>query len=334
MKNTLWELKSLGDVEGILALGMEVYMYGFHEKFNRELEKFYLSIGSFFEKNKLYLEALDFFVLSSIYPSKERMVRILDKQGNLEEAFDLCSSLQDSENYYEREFAVFFIEKIKKKLGQKYLKNTRKKYLEKTIELLNISNERVEDAVLKYYRDKGWVGFYSESKIWASITGILLWDVIFSARPNVFYNPFQRGPADLFSADFYLENKDELESIFEKFFYNPNWQHELLDKYEEKYLTANHLVDWKRVNIEVFKTVIQYLSIEDIIHLSRRLITNPAEFRSGLPDLFLIEPDSKKYYLVEVKGPGDQLQPNQRRWLKYFEENNIPYFVQKVKWMD
>lgn len=332
LQYALWEMKSVGNVEDVISLGVALTNYEFPVKFEQKKEKLFLSIGSYLEKNKMLDEALVFFAQSSINPSKERMVRILDKQEKWNDSFELCSFLLDADNYYEREFAEFYIEKLKKKLGKEYKKNSRKKYIEQVVELENIPNERVEDAVLKHYHNRGRIGFYSESKIWSALTGIILWDIIFKARPNVFFNPFQRGPDDLFSARFYLENKDDIDVLFEALFYDENWQKVLLEKYKEKYLIANHLVDWKRVTLEVFSQVISHVSIDDIIHIAKRLITNPAEFRSGLPDLLLIDPAKNSYALVEVKGPGDQLQTNQRRWLNFFEENKIPYFVQKVKW--
>ncbi len=332
LRYALWELKSIGDIDQIISLGLAIAKYGFSDKYNNEIEKIYLSIGSYLEKNKLLDEALAFFAQTSIYPAKERMVRILDKQNQLEESFDLCSFLLDSENYYEQEFAIFYLEKIKKKLGQNYLKNTRKKYPENTIELPNIQSESVEEAVLNHYYHQGWKGYYTESKIWAALCGLLFWDIIFSPRPNVFFNPYQRGPMDLFTANFYLENKEAIESRLEEFLFDNQWQDNLVNAYKERYKTANLLIDWKRVTIKTIQDVVNFVAKEDIINISRRIIINPAEFKSGLPDLLIIDPHEDQYFLVEVKGPGDQLQPNQRRWLNYFEKHKIPFFVQKVKW--
>ena len=36
--------------------------------------------------------------------------------------------------------------------------------------------------------------------------------------------------------------------------------------------------------------------------------------------------------LLEVKGPGDQLQKNQKRWMRYFDKLSIPYRVVNVMW--
>ena len=61
---------------------------------------------------------------------------------------------------------------------------------------------------------------------------------------------------------------------------------------------------------------------------------DPAANRSGLPDLVVLDPDARRYQLIEVKGPGDQLQLNQKRWLRYFGEQDIPYSVAWVDWRD
>lgn len=59
-----------------------------------------------------------------------------------------------------------------------------------------------------------------------------------------------------------------------------------------------------------------------------RLSRNPGANKSGFPDLILFsagrERTAKSYELIEVKGPGDQLQINQKRWLKYFAKSGIP----------
>ena len=68
-----------------------------------------------------------------------------------------------------------------------------------------------------------------------------------------------------------------------------------------------------------------------------RLSQHPGANKSGFPDLILFTPPRKKapeYELIEVKGPGDQLQINQRRWLKYFTLHRIPYRVIRVQWRE
>ncbi|EEF44169.1 hypothetical protein RCOM_1749140 [Ricinus communis] len=51
----------------------------------------------------------------------------------------------------------------------------------------------VEQLALQYYAGEGggWNGVHSESGIWLTIFGLLMWDIIFSDVPNVFLNRFQ-----------------------------------------------------------------------------------------------------------------------------------------------
>jgi len=51
-----------------------------------------------------------------------------------------------------------------------------------------------------------------------------------------------------------------------------------------------------------------------------------------LPDLILFPDTASGYELIEVKGPGDTLQNNQKRWMRYFAEWGIPFTVVNIEW--
>jgi len=53
---------------------------------------------------------------------------------------------------------------------------------------------------------------------------------------------------------------------------------------------------------------------------------------TGFPDLVLFRDDDEFYEFIEIKGPGDTVQPNQLRWMQQFSENRIPYRVVNVRW--
>ena len=42
-------------------------------------------------------------------------------------------------------------------------------------------------------------------------------------------------------------------------------------------------------------------------------------------------PGRAGYELVEVKGPGDQLRPNQERWLRFLRGHGIPARLVRVE---
>lgn len=51
----------------------------------------------------------------------------------------------------------------------------------------------VEQLALQYYAGEGggWQGVHTESGIWLTLFGLLMWDVIFADIPNVFCTKFQ-----------------------------------------------------------------------------------------------------------------------------------------------
>lgn len=51
----------------------------------------------------------------------------------------------------------------------------------------------VEQLALQYYATEGggWQGVHTESGIWLTIFGLLMWNVLFSDVPNVFRTRFQ-----------------------------------------------------------------------------------------------------------------------------------------------
>lgn len=51
----------------------------------------------------------------------------------------------------------------------------------------------VEQFALQYYAGGGggWQGVHTESGIWLTIFGLLMWDIIFADVPNAFCTKFQ-----------------------------------------------------------------------------------------------------------------------------------------------
>jgi hypothetical protein len=43
-------------------------------------------------------------------------------------------------------------------------------------------------------------------------------------------------------------------------------------------------------------------------------------------------PEEQRYRMIEVKGPGDRLQDNQRRLLEFCTQHQMPVAVCYVRW--
>jgi hypothetical protein len=54
--------------------------------------------------------------------------------------------------------------------------------------------------------------------------------------------------------------------------------------------------------------------------------------RAGFPDLVQFFPREARYRLVEVKAPGDRLQPNQRACAEYMLAHGMPVSICRVRW--
>ncbi len=106
-----------------------------------------------------------------------------------------------------------------------------------------------------------------------------------------------------------------------------------MEIFDLKYNTANHLMSWKRIEKDHIKTVIEIVPRHHLISIFDRMSKNLKDLKTGFPDLMIFNKQKKNTVLVEVKGPGDQLRPNQKRWLRFFSQHNIPYKVALVKWM-
>jgi len=126
------------------------------------------------------------------------------------------------------------------------------------------------------------------------------------------------------------------------------WPREVLAMYDEKRGIANHLVSSKKVSRRMIEVSLHRLARAHVAGVFDRLSRDLRANGAGFPDLLLfprtggksgsstdgVPPavSSEGYLLVEVKGPGDQLQKNQRRWMRWFTRCGIPCRVAHVEW--
>jgi hypothetical protein len=196
----------------------------------------------------------------------------------------------------------------------------------------------VEDAVLRFFQVRGVSAYHAENVLWVGLFGLAFWDIIFLSLPGCFFNRYQRGPRDLFLPEFRRRRSRLIDGRLECIESSPLWADELLELYDRKHGIANDLVHWKLLPRELVEQSVNVIPRPHLVAILDRLSRNPGANRSGFPDLILFSAanvhDTRSYELVEVKGPGDQLQINQKRWLSYFTKHGIPHRVIRVQWRD
>ncbi|KAF7806971.1 fanconi-associated nuclease 1-like protein [Senna tora] len=193
----------------------------------------------------------------------------------------------------------------------------------------------VEQLVLHYYAGMGgkWQGVHTESGIWLTIFGLLMWDVIFADVPNVFYNRFQNAPLDMGTDSFYTVRKSIIESHLHQI-HNGMGEEFLIKSWETHKGTTCRGVNWDRHSLDELRAAVACVGGPCLASLCRHLAQDYKSWSSGMPDLLLWRfhgEHSGEAKLVEVKGPRDRLSEQQRAWLLLLMDCGFMVEVCKVK---
>ncbi|MDR3096930.1 MAG: VRR-NUC domain-containing protein [Paraburkholderia sp.] len=190
---------------------------------------------------------------------------------------------------------------------------------------------RVEEAARRTLESAGAPVFYVENTLINGLFGLLCWPALFAALPGAFFHPFQRGPADLHAANFVARRAGlfaaclaELES--------GTYRATIEQRFGEKHGIQSPYVAWPALDAALLALALDCFPAAHLRLWFERLLREPAANRSGLPDLVRFWPHERRYELIEVKGPGDRLQDNQRRWLAYCAAHGLPVTVLQVRW--
>ncbi|XP_024006654.1 fanconi-associated nuclease 1 homolog [Eutrema salsugineum] len=194
----------------------------------------------------------------------------------------------------------------------------------------------VEQLALQYYNGEGggWQGIHTESSIWLTIFGLLMWDILFSNVPGVFQTRFQTAPLDLETESFYLSRKETIESQLEKVA-NGMAEEILIMSYETHCGTACRGVNWERFSLEELRAAVACVGGKCVASLCRYLAQDYRSWCSGMPDLLLWRFKENGYEgeakLVEVKSEKDRLSEQQRAWLLLLLESGFNVEICKVR---
>ena len=134
------------------------------------------------------------------------------------------------------------------------------------------------------------------------------------------------------SQEFYCRRKAAIDARLESLA-TPELAAELLANYDRYHGVSNRWVNWRYIDRQLVRAALDILPTAHLLAIWRRILFDPQANRSGFPDLLALDPEHG-YCMIEVKGPGDQLQSNQKRWLRFFQQEQIPSLVAWVDWRD
>jgi hypothetical protein len=294
---------------------------------------FTLSVALYLEKKKALDEALTIFRLTEESPSRERQVRILDKQKNREEAKALSELiLSEPQNATEQFFAEDYLNRLEAILLKKKSKKAVTQQLHKSdsITISALWKRQVEFGVIDYYQERGMKAEFTENHLWRSLFGLLFWDIIFDTDSLAIHHPLQRSPSDLFKPTFFEKRKERMEERLQMLEDEDATTVYMNRIFFEKFGLTNPLVEWYGGLFPLILTLLQRLSPEQIKSITLEMAKNLRQNLRGFPDLFIW--GDGEYSFIEVKSPTDSLSNQQLFWLRFFESINVQLKVLRVEW--
>lgn len=278
-----------------------------------------LKLGKRCEQQGDTQAALHLYQQVTIPPARERRVRIHVKAGQAEQSQQLLAEirrapLSATESIFAQRFG---------RRGQGFQPSTSQWTISQT-------PADVEGFVLETLVESGGWGVHCENALVKSLTGLIYWHAIFAPEPGAFTNPFQSAPQDLMDQGFASQRLEILEQIETAIQTDQSLCEHVVGIAKAKQGIANPLVSWKLLESIPIEEWLTAMPLSWVRQLSHFLIRNLADYRKGLPDLFVCYADGRAEF-VEVKGPTDQLQPQQRAWFEVFVQLAIPARVIKLK---
>ena len=283
--------------------------------------------------------ALQLYRQCTLPPNRERITRILHRQGEIEDAIEHCQNIiEEPSSEEELQFASAFGRRLVRQYKIQHrpaFASPDSNHKPELFDLELIRQDSVEQAVVDYYlaQDKDNQCYYIENSLFNGVLGLLIWDAVFAPVASAFYNPFQHRPADFYAQNFQSKRADLFTRIWSRITNTENIWRQASICWQEKFGRMNPLVNWQALNLETLELALQRIPFRHWMKIFDRILLDLRNNRAGFPDLVLF-PAAGGYQLVEVKGPGDSLQKNQQRWMQYFFEQDIPHNIARVSWAE
>lgn len=284
-----------------------------------------LRLGKWFEQSGQTEEAIRVYCTAAEHPARERVVRLLQRQGDTAKAEQCLAEIRANPLSEEE---LQFAQRFGKRGGgyqppqtERHVDAARRDVEQQALELI------LGESVFGCYEP--W-GAHVENSLFRTLTGLIYWRAIFADVPGAFCNPFQTGPIDLYREDFAELRREILDEIEARISTDEALYQHLQKTVEDKYGIASSLVNWPMLERLPIGRIIEAIPGEHIRRITAFLIRNLRTHSKGMPDLLVVRGPGD-YELVEVKGPTDQLQPTQRIWFRQFAAMGIPAAVLKLK---
>ena len=276
---------------------------------HKKLYKLLYLTGRTWERRKNWQKALECY--QGNVSALERTLRCLVSAGDKPAALALAESLAKLPHvpFSAMECAQKILAKEAQKIPVKEIKFG---FSQST------KSRNIEETALKRWEALGWQGWHCENALWTSLFGIVFWEAIFADTQGAFFHPFQAGPVDAFSTQFYGRRQAICDAILTEFVTNNQKNEFFLDRWNTKKGITNLWVPWSDRLFDALQALLALASRQDLAKVLVQMLQNPKQACAGFPDLFVTKENQFAFW--EVKGPGDRLRPHQKSWLSFFTQ--------------
>ena len=179
-------------------------------------------------------------------------------------------------------------------------------------------------------------GIHSENGLGLTLFGLFLWNQIFDdSVPGVFQSPFQNGPLDFGSKEFYFRREKNIINRLEQIslMNEAELKQEIEDLWEIHYGTLNQTINWDSIKFSKIKLtdIVVWFGGKRISHIISNYAKDLKHWSHGLPDLILWNINTKEVKFSEVKSETDRLSNVQKAWIVHLSNGCIPVELWHVK---
>jgi len=267
--------------------------------------------------------------------ARMRAVRLLERQKEWQAARDLAVAAEDHpESEAERQQLRRVLPRLNRKLNVAQDKPAVPAVATFELQLDAVEINRPVEIVVRNtlagaHPDS--TVHYVENGLVNSLFGLLCWPAIFAPIPGAFFHDFQTGPADLESGRFYERRRAEFAACFAELA-SGQYQESIRERFHTKAGIASPFVNWGLMTERLLNGALLCFPAPHLRLWFEWIVRDVIDNRSGFPDLVQFWPKQRRYRWIEVKGPNDRLQDNQRRFHEFCAGHAMPVMVCRVSY--
>jgi hypothetical protein len=307
------------------------------EWLEEQRQRLLFQLGRAYERLDEPSAALGLFSACRYRGARMRAARLLERRREWRAARDLCvAAVANPESEAERQQLRRVLPRLSRKLRIAHAKVTGPPQV--TTFDLQLDAAPCGRALEFHVRDylarveePPCAVHYVENGLINSLFGLLCWDAIFAPIPGAFFHDFQYAPADLESPYFYERRRDRFAESFAEL-ESGGYKEIVRQRFIAKAGIQAPFVAWGLLSAQLLECALQCFPAAHLRLWFEWIVRDVVENRAGFPDLVQFWPDERRYRMVEIKGPGDRLQDNQRRFMEFCSQHQMPVFVCRVGW--